>query len=353
MRRLVFVTAITALAAVSGLASGAAPRVSSLPRGAMTPTPTIGERPYAIAATEKVDGIHPALQPETQRTPYPKGVRYVAVYGTAADAAQHEKQGFANPEAGVGTKACFSVADYWHMQNGGADWPMQQQGSRATLHSATPGSEAVKHYQQQTGPQALHVERLVLEANGSARMRLTDAWLDPTTLGARLIRESSMPLAKVAQGPSGVTVFAVRDEAQDIIHFVVHAPRSEREVTAIGARHFMTMRGGQMGNSDCGFARISLRNAPGAGESGAAQIEVILPGEKLDPEPPTERPIKRAALAALLGKPFNPSTPQTPREIRVRTLMVHMSVSQSAAGKEPVASVSFGWQGRERRMQIF
>jgi hypothetical protein len=114
----------------------------------------------------------------------------------------------------------------------------------------------------------------------------------------------------------------------------------------------MVMRGGQMGNSDCGFARVSLRNAPGAGESGAMQIEVVLPGDKADAEQ-TERPIKRAALAALFGKPFAPSKPPTPREIRVRTLKVHMSVSQSASGKEPVASVSFGWQGRERRMQVF
>ena len=351
MRRLVFVTAITIAAGVSGLASGAAPRVGSLPRGTITPSPVLGERPRAIAATEKVDGIHPALPPDAQASKYPKGARYITVYGTAADAAEHEKHGFVNQDASGNAKACFTVADYWHMQNGATEWPMQQ-GSRASMHSALPGSEAAKQYNQQIGPQALHVERLMVDPNGSASMRFTDAWLDTSTLGARLIREANLPLAKVAKGPSGVTVFAARDTAQDAIHFVVHTPRSERDASAIGTRHFMVMRGGQMGNSDCGFARISLRNAPGAGESGAVQIEVVLPGDKAEAQEP-ERPIKRAALAALLGKPFAPSKPPTPREIRVRTLMVHMSVSQGASGKEPVASVSFGWQGRERRMQVF
>jgi hypothetical protein len=36
------------------------------------------------------------------------------------------------------------------------------------------------------------------------------------------------------------------------------------------------------------------------------------------------------------------------REIRIRSLAVHLSVSQLSADRQPVYSVSFGWQGKPR-----
>jgi hypothetical protein len=84
-----------------------------------------------------------------------------------------------------------------------------------------------------------------------------------------------------------------------------------------------------MGRSDCGHARVRL-DADGGGSAATIQVEVVMR--------PAKDEVEHSATVA--------------REIRVRSLAVHLSVSQTSSDREPVLSVSFGWLGRPRSMMF-
>jgi hypothetical protein len=348
MHRIASIAAVMVAAGLSGWASGASPRIQTLPKGSVTSMPKLAERPDKIAAGERLPGIFLAQPPENQRQHYPKGSRNLTIYSTAEEAETHEKQGWVQPD---GDGGCFAVADYWQMQSDASEWAMSF-SLRASMHGALPGTPAAEQYRQ-SGVQAVHVERLSLQGADKATLKSSDAWVDLTTMGVRSRREASMALAKVADGPSGVRVFAARDESDDAMHFVVHVPKPSGSDANVVGRHFMIMKGGQMGSSDCGFGRLSLRHGPGTGDRGSIQVEVLLPSdEKEKSEPEKSTKLGAVASSLIFGKTAQPAQPEA-REVRVRTLLVHVSVSQTAAASQPTASVSFGWQGRERRMQVF
>jgi len=340
-----------------GLAGAAAPSFSSLPIGEVSRTPSVDGQPEQVAANEKVPGFYPALPPANQMGHVVEGTRYVTVYGTEEAARQHSQGGFSRAMGAALGKVpgldkeppprfCFVAADQYHLKGDPQPWPNHTQ-EQVGIHGAVRGSPAAKQFHG-AEVRALHREQMVMDGPDRATLHMSDVWLDPTTLGVRLIGNSKLTMAKLAAGPSGVTVFGARNRDGETVHFVVHVPRKDEQAFGYWGRHLMAMMGNQSTSSDCGHLRLELPAIPGVGERATVQIEIELSS-------PDDRQDRDAGgVGGAVGTPtFMPSPMASMKEVRVRTLLVHLSVSQTASDTEPVVSVSFGWLGREKRMQSY
>ncbi len=338
-------------------AGAASPRFESLPSGQVTHTPTLDSQPDQVAASERVAGIYPALPPPGQMPTVLQGTRYVTVFSTEEAARQHSKGGF--PRAigapvrtipGVDKKppppSCFTAADQYHLKTEPQPWPDYSQ-EQVGIHGAVRGSPAAQRYQG-AHVRALHREHLVVDGPDKATLHMTDVWVDPSTLGVRLIGKAKLTLMQLAVGPSDVRVFAARDPSGDMVHFVVQVPRPDQQSMGYWGRSVTAMVGSSAISSDCGHARMALPTVPGVGERATVQADVLLPSlhERLGPAAAGK------GGATAIGT-ASPRAMGGPKEIRLRTLLVHLSVSQTASDPAPVISVSFGWRGREKRVQTY
>jgi len=174
------------------------------------------------------------------------------------------------------------------------------------------------------GVTAIHAERIV-ETKGAFSLESTDAWVDPSTRGARLIGRSSVPLRLIRTVIGGVRVFGTRDRtnAGELMQFVVARDGNDRGLGGMTAtRH----AAGGASKSQCGHLRVTL-SAKDGGESATVVASMTLA-------------IQQSPRAAW-------------REARIRDVAVHLSVSKTSRDKEPVVAVSFGWASRERRQRVF
>jgi hypothetical protein len=185
----------------------------------------------------------------------------------------------------------------------------------------------------------VHAERLV-ESGAGATLESTDAWIDANTGGVRLIARASLPLKIVRSLPGGAKVFAGRDERTDgkrFVQFVVK--RSGEDGGLVGNPMTATLADGTNTILQaCGFARASVPVADGGGTATfqlAVRLPALGPGEKLPPSP------------------FGALPPgSTSKEVRARTMRVHVAVSQSSRDKEPLVSIAPGWVSREQMQRV-
>jgi hypothetical protein len=208
------------------LAVAASPSFESLPSGRVTQTPTVDHQPDQLAANEKVAGIYPALPPPGQMPTILEGTRYLTVFGTEKEAEQHSQGGLARAmSAAVGSLpgvepkppplSCFTVADQYHLKADPQPWPDYSQ-AQVSIHGAVRGSPAAQRYQG-ANVRALHREQLVVDGPDKATLHMTDAWIDPSTLGVRLIGQAKLTLVQLALGPGEVKVFAARDPSGEAV----------------------------------------------------------------------------------------------------------------------------------------
>lgn len=303
------------------------PRFGALPAGKVAQPPR-GPAP-SVAASERT--AYFAVAGHGRDGFGGSGIAYV--FPSDAEARAYEKS--SHPQAHLPAAACYVVRRPHEVR--GDEWSHNFESRPHIAIDGSPNPALAAHY-----------ERLV--TGSSPRLELADAWVDPSTRGARSISRSTLPLAPVANGPRGVRVYAAREGRS--VHFVVtraksdaplpgksigdkvlsallpgetgHDPRAFLEASIGGLT--IVGSGGEMGRSDCGHARVRLDSA-GGGSTATLQTEVVLPAREGDGD---------GIVAA--------------REIRLRTLQIHLSVSQLSADREPVLSVSFGWQGRPRSM---
>ncbi len=338
-------------------AGAASPRFESLPSGQVTHTPTLDSQPDQVAASERVAGIYPALPPPGQMLTVLQGTRYVTVFSTEEAARQHSKGGFARAvRAAVGTipgvdkklppPSCFTAADQYHLKTDPQPWPAYSQ-EQVGIHGAVRGSPAAQRYQG-AHVRAVHREHLVIDGPDKVTLHMTDVWVDPSTLGVRFIGKAKLTLVQLAVGPGDVKVFSARDPSGDEVHFVVQVPRSDPQSPVYWGRHLTARVGNKELSSDCGRVRIGLPTVPGVGERATVQVDVRLPSlhERSGPA------VAGKGGATAIGT-ASPRAMAGPKEIRLRTLLVHLSVSQTASDPAPVISVSFGWRGREKRVETY
>jgi hypothetical protein len=343
----------------------------ALPAGELGLMPAYEKRPQAVGARERVDGIFVAAGGKEHTRYSMPGLRHTGVFSSAAAARDFSAGGAGlvrslaaaarGKPLGLGrepARGCFTLGHIGPHESDPRPWPSMLQ-ERLMLSAVEPGSLAgrLRAYEP-TRVQVVRHERLALAGEGRATLEAVDAWIDPLTSGARLIRRSTLPLARVGSGPRGLEIYAARATAGGAVHFVVHGPLLPDEERPFAGVGLSGSRGTDGLHSDCDHLTITLRVAPGGGESANVRVEipriVEAAAEAARPEPRGGvSPFAALARVALGGMAHAELAEERPlRELAVRTLAVHLSASQTSADAEPVVAVSMGWRGRERRMQI-
>jgi hypothetical protein len=302
-----------------------APAFNALPEGVIGPVPATA--PEHVAAGKHAPSFVLALPPQGELRYQPAGSPgYVRLLANAsAD----------NPSDPIASSACFAV-----MQNGElpGSWPLM-------LETTTSVARKSPLTGQKSDVLPAQFERLSVDRAGRATLEVSSAWLDTKTLGTQLLSHTVIALRRIASGPGGVQVYALRDGHKvDFIVSTLGKPEAPLESSMLRSllgssranRRAMTRMltrslsaltaDGRPASSDCGFLRVPLAATPEGGASADVQARVALP----------PRPGDQLADS----------------EIRLRPLGVHLGVSQMSSDLEPVVSVSFGWAGPEQDQSL-
>lgn len=348
--------------------AGEIPKYSALASGHVSTVPTT-KTPASIGAREKAPGFFPVRQKFTSDVP--GSARHITIVTDQkhADAVREGSGSDNESEAG----ACMSELQ----QSGRGD----DDDDDVEAHEWTMGQMREVNLWPKSkdndrgGVSAVHSEKIV-EIEGHVSLESVDAWVDPVTLGARLIGRASLPLTLVGSAVGGVKVYAARDEraaGTRFVQFVVVRPSSQSTARS-GTMMAIRQDGANAHGSGCGHLRIPLV----VGSTNDDSALVIAPVEissMVVPAPPPDAAPKAALdddddTAAKKAKPgmkkrrFAGRVPSSPpangaadegtsmnllveRESRTRDMQIHLSVSQTAREKEPLLAVSFGWAGRE------
>jgi hypothetical protein len=233
--------AILPLAALAALAvpalgqgNAARPALSALPEGDVS-LPAEASRPSAIPATEQLSGIRIA---QTGRGA-PGGVPQASFAGLAMRKHRGKMAPMPIPVNGQieltmegVPNACLAVSS----------------PGRDTFRAAQLFLDAAEHVVP------LRAERLE-DSGGAAKLHVIDAWVDASTGGAREIRRTTIPLARLAEGPLGSVMYAFRSGAS--LRLVVPADGN--------AQIFMT--DGRTLGATCGHIVADLQTERGKGST--------------------------------------------------------------------------------------
>jgi hypothetical protein len=351
--------------------------VVTIPPATTAPAPV----PAVIPATEHVDGLFPALQPDKVRKPLEdkNGYHYVSVFTDEKEAQAYSTQGasFERTDVITGPRTCLRQGDSLTSRI--------TRAIRTKPYVAPPPSArmiAILKAQHRwppppvkppkPGPPQDMIGRLQLEkltvTGDTATVETDDVFLDFKTLGSRLITSQSVTLARVATGPSGAGIFASRDDKGQV-QFLITNPAlpppavdtdRAREVAQLGDvadRLMAQLPSGETTESGCGHVTFSLGAKPGAGEMATIISVAFLPpssdpddadapGQELDPDQVDGMSDEaRQQLAAQMAA-------QAPHSQRARPVAVNVSLSQLASEQAPLLSLSFGWAGKDQRLSF-
>jgi hypothetical protein len=345
MRRLVVWTGLVSVAVVTlpsladDKAAPAPPPVATppivygvLPQGHFSSQPPAAKRPATIPGGSKADGMWVAR---------PKGRELPANYfdvTVVSSAAIAKGLTTGNDAGNESAGTCLSGGQTNSPFGGdGGPWPsMQEQRIDVAWQTPGPGTSAEARALQPR-VQAVHVERFTRTGDGHATIDYADAWVDPVTGGAKSIGKGSVPLTRVAIGPTGLEVYAARDEGK--VQFVVRSadpPNTDGGFVSSVSRSMAAdlPTGFGRGNSDCGLMRIELSARDHAAEMAQVMTQALLPSLR---PPPTDEEVKADPMRKLRAM----------SEVRRRVLLVNLSSTQSVADPQPVMSVAFGWGGKD------
>jgi len=335
-------------------------RVAGLPTGTVTQFPA-AKAPERIPGNSKVPGFYPARQP------VPPGIdgkmaqmqrKFLMVF-TNENAAREVTSGRGFSGFGEATDECFSdrAVDVDIDQEGGpAEWsPSLQPLIQLSPHFESAEQRRAMGRNAPSDVTPVHRERFVIE-NGEAKLEMADAWVDPNTMGVRLIGRSSLPLKKVGEAPGDLTIYAAQERTHVQLVVRRHAkdddkpsdPSDFRDARNIARSRQMPlmvhMPSGTAEGSQCGFVRVTLHAEKGVGEM--ARVE----SAEVSVSPLEEQPKARtSALGAFLGN-GNAAQDLTMPEVRVRPISINLSSTWMTHDAEPVLSITMGWAGRDRKM---
>jgi hypothetical protein len=334
---------------------------NALPKGHMPKQPASSSRPASIPANEKVDGVFVSLGPKEQRErEAANGFVQVHVFSNEQRAKDFTSGKFrsSNDEP---PRVCMTSSQFGGMQTDvESDWPGMSM-TELSFTSSRRKQDKERSFGGMGGVTAVHQERLAADGSGKATLEFVDAWIDPETLGARQIARGSMPLVRVASGPSGLEVYGARDDG--IVHFVVRAGNVPEEAKVDGSTSFMQSIARRLmaqmpgafssGSSECGHLRVSLEAGARAAQMATVQATALFP--------PLEKPKDDEDDAANAAPSSGPGAVKMNnamramrafRAVRKRQLLVNLSASQTTSDPQPLLSVSFGWAGKEDEQQF-
>ncbi len=331
-------------------------RVAGLPTGTITQFPA-AKAPDRIPANSKVPGFYP-VRPPAEGKMKMMNRQFIMLF-TKEETAREMGSGRGFSGFDNGMDECFSdrAVDVDIDQEGG---PAEWSPSLQPLVQLAPHFESAEH-RRGAGRNApsdvtpVHRERFVIE-NGEAKLETVDAWVDPTTMGVRLIGRASLALKKVGEAPGDLTIYAAQERTHVQLVVRRHAPDDDKPIDpsdftnarAIARSRQMPLMvhtpSGVTEGSQCGFVRVTLHAEKGVGEMARVESAAVnvFPAEE---QPKT----KESVLGSLIGN-GNAAQDLTMPEVRVRPISINLSSTWLTHDAEPVLSISMGWAGRDRKM---
>jgi hypothetical protein len=291
---------------------------SALPSGTVL-VPPKAKAPASIPANEKVAGFALAGRKGRQD--------YISVVSSAKIAKQLTDG--TRDESSLAGEACFAEDSQNQMRSRFDETTDQPRAWRPDLQPVLTLSSSMRSGTRPTVT-AVHSER-VAEEGGKVSLELIDAWVDPNTRGVRLIGRSTVPLELVSTLLGGTKLYAAR-EAQNVLVVLV-TPKVHRST---GQGVFATVDN-TVFQTSCDHMRATLKTEKGQGQTVSFISNVELASVEKEPEPKPDAPS--------LGRPHT--------EMRVRPIHLHASVTWPTREKEPLLSVSAGWDSRERTAVVF
>ncbi|HLK40772.1 MAG TPA: hypothetical protein VKU41_28660 [Polyangiaceae bacterium] len=362
--------ALTLLAAAASASADvvAVDKLAVLPAGpAAAPTSDV---PASIPAGEHVDGIFTALAPAAQRKQTEDhGYRYVGIFPTDAQARAYATDGSFNV---LSRKEAMPAAC---LSTGGSLQPGMRLMLRTKPYEPPKPSaaqiEALKKAHRwppppppkPSGPPRDAVQRLRLEKltqdGDTVTIETTDAMLDLQTMGARLVSKSSAKLSRVVTGPSGLGVFAARDDKGQT-EFLVTAPEipppptesdrpAQLEALSMRAASLVAQTPSSASSaSGCGRVRFTLAAKAGSGQMATVIATAFLPPATEPDEGPATDDSDGDGEPDDEGFIAQQTSRRGLRKQRARPLAVNVSLSQLASESAPLLSVTFGWAGKNQ-----
>jgi hypothetical protein len=334
------------------------------------PTPHID----SIPATEKVDGIYPAILPEAKRKyAEDQGYRYVQVFSNAKDAADYAADGNFNssPDAPSNPRQCLSTGSglssrlNFYLRT--KPYPTQPENNRfghgrrpvrVKPRPAPPPPKGPPKPEPDT-LRSIHGEKLTVDGD-TATIETFEAMIDLNTMGVRQTSKTSMKLAKVTAGPGGMGIFASRSD-KGAIQFLVTHPDLPKSPVEEAKQDFMERfrstaedltaepPSGQDSDSGCGYVSFNMAAKPGAGQMATVLATAFLqpaPGPEDAPVEAVEKTDKDAKSDDDEHESDDEERKSKLRVQRTRRFAINFSVSQLENRDTPTLSVTFGWAGK-------
>ena len=336
-----------------------------------------------IPATEHVDGLFVALQPDKIRKPIEdkNGYHYVGIFTSDKAAQVYSAQGntvVAYPDDKTAPRTCVTAGGslgerLMSMIRTKPYVPPPPSASQIARLKAQhrwppPPPKPVKPVKSATPPhdpfQRVSLEKVTVTGD-TAKVELTDALVDLKTLGSRLVNNTSTTLTRVATGPSGLGIFASRDDKGQI-QFLVTSPdlpasdadtdrqRMLENLSSTAERVLAQLPSGTSSESGCGHVRFTMAaTKPGSGQMATILATAFLPPSS-DPDEASADDDQSAPgddedSSEIMQRQ---AAAHQRRTQRARPVAVNVSVSQLVSEQDPVVSLSFGWAGKDELLSF-
>ena len=295
---------------------------ASLPTGTV-PLPPKTKVPSTIPGSEKLAGFVIVGR---------KGQADFVTLVSSAKMAKQVNEGF-REDSSLAGEACFTENEQGRRDDDSERaWRPDLQPMMGMVTSSRGG--------QRPTVTAVHSERIA-EEGAKASLEVVDAWVDPVTRGVRLIARSSVPLTLVSTLLGGTKLYAARDSQN--VHVILVTPKVRR---TSGRGGLFAIADNAVFSSSCDHIRTTLKTEKGQGQTASFISNVELPSLEKDAKDRDAKLDANAKNGLAVAGP-------TRTEVRIRPIHVHASVTWPSREKEPLLSVSAGWDSREQTAIAF
>jgi hypothetical protein len=335
--------------------------------------------PLTIPATEHVDGLFVALQPDKMRKPMEdkNGYHYVSIFTTDKAAQAYSTDGsyrVTYPDDRTAPRTCLlsggrslsqRMTTLFRVRPYVPPPPSAQTIARLkAMHRWPPKPPKVA---KPTTPVPPHddMQRVSLEkvtvTGDTAKVDVTDAVLDLKTLGTHLLGSTSTTLARIGTGPSGMGIFASRDD-KGRVQFLVTSPdlpapeadadrqRQVERLSDMADRVMAELPSGDSAENGCGHVRFSMDAIkPGSGEMATILSTAFLP--------PSSDPDENSTDDGSTQDPSDDDNGNSQQSFKIhsqraRPVALNLSLSQLPSESAPLLSLSFGWAGKDEQLSF-
>jgi hypothetical protein len=353
-------------------------KLSVIPSAPAPTAPTsASDSPATIPAAEHVDGIFASILPAAKRkATEDKGYRYVGVFTNDAQARAYATDGTflvdaerEGPQAScLATFGALQPALRLLLRTKPPEPPKFTPQQIALLKQQhrwplpAPKPPAVKPGPPKDTIQRLRLERLTRDGD-AVTVDTVDALFDLQTLGSRLLSKTSAKLSRVATGPSGIGIFAARDDKGNT-EFLVTGPQvpqppteSDRPAQLEGlasaaSRLIAQTPSNTTTSSGCGRVRFTLTTKAGAGEMATLLATAFLPPSTEPDEGPSSDDSDGDGEPDEQGFVQQQAIRRGMRKQRARPVAINVSLSQLQSETSPLLSVTFGWAGKDEELSF-